>query len=282
MLIKIIERRIHIFLIVLSVIGLTSCKAKFKLFKTDTEEIKINSLITNIENYYVDYNSISVKFQVKFENENKRQILHGIYRIKKDSLIWLSMGPSLGIEIIRGVMDKDSLKFINRYNKTYYIGSYDYLKKISNADFNYKSIENILSNKIIFENNTSIFWKDYLTKNYSYDISDRKYKLEKKEKVEIEDYTDSFIKALSEIVVLPDIYKIEEYNWNDENSGRNLSIKYGDFKKVKDRYFPDNINVNIAEENDTVNFNLKLKQKSFDKKLKYPFKIPNKKYQRVY
>ena len=105
---------IEVSIIIFIVFILTSCKTKFKFISHDTEELKINKLLTNIQSNYLEYDNLSIKFQVKLKRENSRHVIHGMYRIKKDSIIWLTMGPSVGFEIMRAVLVKDSLKFINR------------------------------------------------------------------------------------------------------------------------------------------------------------------------
>ena len=272
---------IEVSIIIFIVFILTSCKTKFKFISHDTEELKINKLLTNIQSNYLEYDNLSIKFQVKLKRENSRHVIHGMYRIKKDSIIWLTMGPSVGFEIMRAVLVKDSLKFINRFDKTYYIGSYDYIEKLTKMNFNYEIIENILTNKLLFTEKEKEIWQQYISRNYYYSIIDNKYQLKIKESIEDFDSEDLLIQTLEKIVVLPNVYKVEELAWNDKELERNMNIRFSEFKKLKDNYFPNNINIEIYDMEDTILVDLKLKQISIDKKIKYPFKIPKRKYEQV-
>jgi hypothetical protein len=55
---------------------------------------------------------------LKISGENQSSIRLNVY-MKKDELIFLS-GRYMGFEIFRFMVDKDSVKFINRFQRTYY------------------------------------------------------------------------------------------------------------------------------------------------------------------
>lgn len=268
-----------VFSLFISIIIITSCKAKHGIFSGYNKEIKIYNLLENIEKNYSDFNTISVKFQIKYEKNEKKQIIHGIYRIKRDSLIWVSMGPTVGMEVFRAVLYNDSISFINRFDKTYYSGNYSYIKELFKISFNYRNIENILSNKLVFIDKYNSLWKDYLIKNYDYEIRNEKYFLiSNKKKYGEENILNSLMDT---IIILPVIYKIEKLNWTENKLNRKFSIEFSNFKKVKEDFFPNNMKFNIKEDKVNIVLNIKIRQISIDKKLKYPYKIPNKKYKRI-
>ena len=63
--------------------------------------------------------------------------------MKKDSIIWASVS-SFGIEGIKFVATRDSLKFIDRLNKKYFAGNYDTLSRMLNAEVDLEILQSLL------------------------------------------------------------------------------------------------------------------------------------------
>jgi hypothetical protein len=49
--------------------------------------------------------------------------------MKKDSLIWISVNGALGIEGMRVLIDKDSVRILNKLDKEYQVRSLEYLTR---------------------------------------------------------------------------------------------------------------------------------------------------------
>lgn len=274
--------RVEIKIIVfVGLIFLTSCKSKYNIFSTYAKELKINSLVQKIEENYVNYNSLAVKFQIKYRSNNRKQLISGIYKIKKDSLIWITMGPAVGMEFFRAILTKDSVNFLNRFDKTYYIGDYKYINDFAKIEFLYANIENILSNQLPNSNNEDLVWRDYLSENYQYKISNNKYLLIKDKNFNENIGNSFFYNSLDTIIVLPDIYKIESLIWKDVKNNRQLKVSYKNYKLINNIYFPDEITIRIESYDNKQELDIKLRQINIDKREKYPFKIPKKKYSRI-
>lgn len=64
--------------------------------------------------------------------------------MRKDSIIWASVSPALGIEVIRFVATKDTLKFIDRIHNKYFIGDYDTLGKMLNTEIDLEILQSLL------------------------------------------------------------------------------------------------------------------------------------------
>ena len=65
-------------------------------------------------------------------------------RIKKDSIIWISLKAPLGIEVLRTMITPDSIYFMNRMNKTYFIKPVSHLKEVVNTNINFFQLQEIL------------------------------------------------------------------------------------------------------------------------------------------
>ena len=63
---------------------------------------------------------------------------------RKDSAIWISVTPVLGIEVARLLVTNDSVKMMNRLNSTYFTGNFKLINKLFNADIDYDMFQSFL------------------------------------------------------------------------------------------------------------------------------------------
>ena len=64
-------------------------------------------------------------------------------RLRRDSIIWVS-ASLLGIEGVRACLTTDSVRVVNRLEKTYFAGGYDYLSKLLNVPVSYAQMQALL------------------------------------------------------------------------------------------------------------------------------------------
>lgn len=122
--------------LILLLIGL-SCKITKNIPKETSEtnivqpKLKnygIGKLLDSITSKYLVYDNLSIKFKLNAEFPQENHELEGILRIKKDSLIWVSLTAPLGIEVARIVLSKDSVIFLNKLKREYLIKPYTFFR----------------------------------------------------------------------------------------------------------------------------------------------------------
>ena len=111
------------------------CRLDYKSARTLTGLLKKNQL---------DYSSFSGKIKMTVMMEDKNTDFTIALRMKKDSVIWASISPALGIEVIRFSATKDSIKFIDRLHQRYFIGNYDTLSAMLKSDIDLEMVQSLL------------------------------------------------------------------------------------------------------------------------------------------
>tara|TARA_B100000795_G_C22614565_1_gene366416 strand:+ start:34 stop:783 length:750 start_codon:yes stop_codon:yes gene_type:complete len=86
----------------------------------------------------------SLNSKIKVNKDGKEIVFSAQIRVKKDSLIWVSVKAPLGIEIFRALITQDSVYYMNRMNKTYFVKAISKLKDVVKADITYNQLQNIL------------------------------------------------------------------------------------------------------------------------------------------
>jgi hypothetical protein len=198
----------------------------------------------NSKNKFPEWLALKGKVRLVLEKDNEVSLGISI-RVRKDSLIWASVTAPFGIELFRAVLTKDSVYYINRTNKTYFVKPIAHISKIIKTDITFNEIQEMIMAKPKIVRKKYSFDKingDFIlsTQDYNYTIS-------------------NFYRIMQGVLV------------DKENS---LIYTYSNFSFEND--FPEQLEliVKSASEND---FNLKLNYSKvvFDQQHKTPFKIPS-------
>jgi len=122
-----------------------ACSPTRKAIKAPLKEEGVEYLITKLKENELKYTWLSARFSAEYENKGKITSFSGQIRIRKDSLIWISLTPMLGIEAIRLIISQDSVKMINRLNDTYFVGDYNYVNRFLNTNIDYDILQAFLN-----------------------------------------------------------------------------------------------------------------------------------------
>ncbi|UJP63326.1 DUF4292 domain-containing protein [Mongoliitalea daihaiensis] len=87
-----------------------SCAKKPNLYTSD-------EIMQEFEGIYFDFEYLSSRGRIVLEESNGKVTKGTInFRAKKDSVIWFSVTPGLGLEALRGIVTKDYIRIKDRLN----------------------------------------------------------------------------------------------------------------------------------------------------------------------
>lgn len=275
---------------------ISSCKTQRQLTKAPLKEQGAKYIVNKLDSTKIDFGVLSGKCEVKLNTKNKTTNFNVSLRIKKDSIIWMSISPALGIEIARVIINKDSIKCINRYAKNYFISDYNTINEMFKFNFDFDMIQKIiLGNPYYYYSNKALYKasNDHRTS----------YMLNTPNRLQVKE-TGEKDKITQKLWINGEILKITQMLLNDNNLNRKLIIEYSDFKEVEEKLFPYEQNYTIIskkeieekdnkEESDnetTIEINKSRKPTTikldfskiyFNKNVRFSFTIPEK-YERIY
>lgn len=84
-----------------------------------------------------------------YEGTNKTEFTASI-RMRKDSAIWLSVSPALGLEVARVLITRDSIRVIDRLNGEYYSKDYRYFTTYTSMPVTYDLLQDLISGVPLF------------------------------------------------------------------------------------------------------------------------------------
>jgi len=86
---------------------------------------------------------LNAKGKAQVNLKGSKQGANVAVRVRRDSIIWVSAGLA-GIEGVRAVLTRDSVRVLNRLDKTYFSGGYDYLSKLLNVPVSFAQMQALL------------------------------------------------------------------------------------------------------------------------------------------
>lgn len=127
-----------IYLSVIILFFLASCKSTKHDEKVIQNQTEVDTIYNMMHNNQVGADWLIGKFKGVYQMPEKQQVFYGQIRMKKDSVVWVSINAVMNIEIFRLIVQPDSFKFINKLEKTYISESNQYLGDYFgvNVDFN--------------------------------------------------------------------------------------------------------------------------------------------------
>lgn len=217
---------------------------------------------------------LTAKYSAEVEMDGKNNSFKASLRAKKDSVIWISIMPALGIEAARVKITTDSVFFINRLNSTYFKGDFQYINKLINTETDFKMFQALLF---------GIHYTEFNEAEFKSAVDNGRYLLSNLRKRKLKrtiQRNDSLNLEAQSIWLEPENFKICKYRFNDFNTLRELEVNYGNFNLVGDKLFPFNLVIGLdGDKKASIKINYsKVVQ---DGPQSFPFTIPEK-YEQIY
>lgn len=242
------------------------------------KQIDVAHLYDSITHYYGNYTTVSARFTAQVTNP-KPISFKGTIRIKRDSIIWISITPALNIEAVRCVFTPDSVLVLNRIDKTYYQGGYEIINQLAGISMNFKTIQSVLLNELVFYpfENTIDTLKTFKTYNVS----------RKKNDVELKNYSykerrqlsgrklDSLL-TIQSMVIGSDNFRITDIEIEDQAKNLKVQTKYSMFTLQDSLSFPNLLSFEVKAHKKKMFLLIDYNKVEFNIEQAYPFTINTK------
>ncbi len=262
--------RIILALIVIG--GVSSCKTTKKIqtvitTKKDSVQVVtvedpkadsttyIKEIYHAIEQNHIDFRTFSAKIKVDFEDKDgKKHDFNAFVRLKKDSIMWISINAALGIEAFRAIITPDSVKILNKLDKELMLRSVEYLQEVSHVPFTFAEIQNIIIGNPVYVDSNIV----------AYNKEEKHISLISIGEVFKQMLTVSSVDYTLENSKLDDV---------DVNRARTCLVIYGDYEKKDNIRFSTFRKITVSEKS-KLDIEMKYKQYDFNEELNFPFSIP--------
>jgi len=237
-----------LFIILSVLILLFSCRTYKKDIKEpikDKKEEGPEYLFSKLKENELKYDWFVARFDAEVILDKNPNNFKGQIRIKKDSLIWISISPLLGIELLRVLLSNDSVYIMNRINRSYFVGDYDYINLMMNTAFDYDMIQALLIGNDFSYYENSIFKSVLDNKQYKLTTLSRK-----KLKEHVRNQNDKERVLIQDIWLDPENFKIVKESIKEIKKGNNkLNVEYLKFEEVNGMLFSVENTYEVIAEN---------------------------------
>ena len=234
-------------------------------------------ILAEMEKSELDFETFSAKAAVTITQDKKITSFKTNLRIKADSAIWISITPLFGIEMARVLITEDTVKVIDRMDKKYFVGDFEYINKKFNLDMEFSTLQALLiGNMINFEvdddlrvsRDKNLYYLGNLKKRKAKKVEENPQKIIRKSNEQLSFWID------------PTIYKLTEVILTDLSADRFVQGKYLDYKQYNSQWIPEQLNYSIQSETPS-SINISYSRIELDQEMNFPFNIPSK-YEKVH
>jgi hypothetical protein len=135
------------YLVILFVPFLFGCKSKEVVVTQEPLKERTQAFLTrNIEKNKFEFDWLGMKLDAEFTSGEEQQGFKATVRMRKDSAVSVSVSPALGIEVLRMLVDRDSLKMVSEIpgDKYVFLGSVEQLSELAKIDLDVSTMQDLL------------------------------------------------------------------------------------------------------------------------------------------
>lgn len=225
-----------------------------KTLNSDTL-IMIRQTLNRLDSNRIDYTSFSAKVKVDYEGgDGKKHDLNAHIRMYKDSLIWINVNAVLGIDVMRVLITRDSVKMLDKLNKAYTERSVDYLQEVTALPLDLRTVQNLIVGNALYLDSNIV---SYSVKN------DRISMLS----------LGQWFKNLLTLSAPDNVLLHSKLDDADITRNRTAELVYEGYENKKGFPFSTKRRITVAEKT-KLEIRLDFKQYEFNENLSIPFNIP--------
>ncbi len=234
------------------------------------ENESVQDLLSRLDSASFKPEWVTAKASVTTIDDGNETSFNISMRAKKDSVIWISISPLLGIEVARVLITPDTVKFLDRLHGKYQVNTFETINKLLQLKVNFEIVQSLLyGNFFAYKKNENRFNSVYLEDKYYILSSLTKHKL--KRSLEEKDPNKPVIQ---DVYVNHTDFRVQKMSVEDQKIGKALETEYNDFRVTDAGQFPFKSVTKITAEK---NFEIRIEYGKVNtgEAQEFPFNVPN-------
>ncbi|MBS1760815.1 MAG: DUF4292 domain-containing protein [Bacteroidetes bacterium] len=225
--------------------------------------LKEDSLAIIKENYNqilknrIDFNTFSAKMDVDYRDASgKKNSVTAHLRMVKDSVIWIMISGPFGIEGLRALITSDTIRVLDKLNKTYTVRSVGYLQEMTELPLDLHSLQDLLIGNAVFLDSNIVSFKK--SEGAISLLSSGSFF---KNRFTVADANKAIINS-----------KLDDL---DGQRSRTCYLTYADYDTNNGLMFSRDRSISVTDKK-KVDIRIQFKQYDFNETLSFPFNVPSK------
>ncbi len=255
---------------ILLIFFLASCSTVRRTIREPLKEQGPEYLFSNLKSNELKYTKFSARFTTSFTQQKNETSFSGQIRIQKDSLIWISISPVLGIEMARLLITNDSIKYMNRIDNYYFVSDFNYINSLINSTLDFDMLQAFLTgNDFSFYENSS----------FKAGIDNQEYSLLTTNRRKLKKYVrnNQLINIpIQHIWLSPETFKISRVLVREtQQGGRKLEGKY-EYMNTGNQLVPEKLSFDLETSENKNQIDVRYSKVTLNDSIAFPFRIPSK------
>ncbi len=296
---KIFSQHYFLVAILLNILLLMSCGRK-KDLAVKQEPLRNRTaafLLRKYEDNSYKFDWLGMKIDAEYAVLGETQGFKATIRMKRDSMIWISISPALGIEMIRMIVTEDSLKYISKIpdNKFYFLGGFEEIDKLIGIGIDFDMLQDLFVGNALGLDRDEGKFRSETDEGRHLLIS--KYKRKVRRVVGVDDRrleSDTIVVnpndpryqrtmrrvdeqddlIVSRYWLEPDRYRLVMSVFNDLINQRTMEINYSDFQEDNGQYYPAKCSLLVKKPQGEQQMSFEITKLNSGKSYDFPFEIP--------
>jgi len=212
---------------IFTVLILSGCKTARLVTKTTVPSTNgAVQVIEQVQKAQPQFRTANVSKMSLAFNVNDREVnVSAVCKIKKDTAIYISIQPFMGIELFKAELMPDSMKVFDKMNHRYYVTDYAFFRKRFGVDVDFNSFQSLLFAQLFCVGNKEVLPDSCRINNLGSGLN------------KIEYASGNMLQS----TVLTPLNVIQQVILKGRNSDYQLQTDYSDYTVVNGVSFPQKI-----------------------------------------
>ena len=226
-----------------------------------------NDIYNNLLSVEPDVRTYSSgRVSIKIVDEDLNLNLRGFVRIKRDSVILISINAFAGIEAGRILITRDSVKIIDRLNNGYFVGDHERAKNYAPFPVDFELLQGLflgLTSNLFYDNKS----------NFN---SNRMYSFEEDNLTIMGEYEFSRQNYGNLQLTYDRSFRINQLQYFSDTNQNYINVLFNNYLRVDDKYFPEIVKLSYISTIKNIHIEIGIGRVEFNEHLTFPFNIPSR------
>lgn len=260
------RHKIALLTLITAMLLVHACRPK-RILTPAVRDMAAEQVLSSMLDAQASFDFFSARFTGSLDYGGKQTDIAGTIRIRKDSAIFISVAPFLGIEVARILITPDHVKMLNRLENTYFEGDMQLINGMLNADIDYYMLESML-----LGNDLARFSRQNFRLSEDHDM----LLLHTPERKPLNPVSQSFASIEQKLWLDKNSYRILQTSLYEKDTERNIQARYPSHTMVQDRSFPSEVMLFFFDQSKSAQLSVTYNRISVDQPSQITFSIPSR------
>ncbi len=216
---------------------------------------KVQSAYARIDSNRIRFETFSAKVKVDYKDSKDKNLdFNAFIRMRKDSVVWVSVIAALGVEAFRVLIRPDSVVIMDKLEKTVKHTTVADLQRITQLPFDFTTLQQLIAGNPLYMDGELLTFREETGSVSMFLQGDR-------------------FRHLMSFVMPGLTLSRSQLDDVDLLRKRTASLEYEEYASISGRIFPGIRRIRLSDQQ-TVTLRLEFRQVEFDTPQSYPFSIP--------